>query len=322
MAKTAKKAKAKAEDRGQKAAEKTEAGGRKSAGGNGQAVEKPKKGGTEKEVKPEAIIPEVLPKGALTGASAPDRMAIMVRHEGDVQALQLIESSIQRDIQLSGKLDKAGAMVGIKIGLALQAGKSLLRHGEYEGWVCCKFGEAFSERKAQYFSKLASAFLTSKEGATLAIPKASEAGNWLVVADEGSALQTSVADFVGDLTLGELLDKHGVRPVKSKGGWRPAEWLVAQYQSEHETLKNKAFDVWPKEDQEAFRIWQEKQVAGDDAATRRMAAEATWHGLRVTLSDHGLGRKTWALIPKDQLVETHAIMSEVLKGVSKAIKEA
>lgn len=287
-------------------------------GGNSKAQAQSAAKATAKNQEP--LDPEVLPRCAAAGAADPERFGI-VKHAEDFSALERIEASIQRDIALSGKLDKAGAMVGIKIGLALQAGKSLLKHGEFESWVSCKFGSAFSERKAQYFSKLASAFLRSSEGAALAMPKASEAGNWLVVADEGSALQASVAAFVGDLTLGELLDKHGVRPAKAKGGWRPAEWLVAQYQGEHEHLKNRAFDIWSKEDQDAFRLWQEKQVAGDDAAARRMAAEATWHGLRATLADHGLGRKTWALIPREQLEETHAILGEVYKGIGKSLKE-
>ncbi len=96
---------------------------------------------------------------------------------------------------------------------------------------------------------------------------------------------------------------------------------MSQYQGEHNHLKNKTFDVWPKEDQEAFKLWQEKQVDGDDAAGRRMAAEGTWHGMRATLSDHGIGRKTWKLIPENQLDETRDILRQVLKDMDKARKE-
>jgi len=277
-------------------------------------------GNQVKKAETSPIDPEILPKEATAAAAAQDRMGIMKRAE-DFSSLERIEASIQRDIGLSGKLDKAGAMVGIKIGLALQSAKALLRHGEYEGWVSSKFGDAFSERKAQYFAKLASAFLRSTESAALALPAPRDAGNWLVVADDGSQLQGCVEKFVGDLTIGELLDKHGVRPAKTKGGWRPAEWLVSQYQGEHEHLKNKAFDVWPKEDQEAFKKWQENQVDGDDAASRRMAAEGTWHNMRATLSDHGIGRKTWKLIPESQIDETRDILRQVLKDMDKARKE-
>jgi hypothetical protein len=244
----------------------------------------------------------------------------IVRRTGDLDALERIEASVLRDIQLSGKLDKAGAMVGIKIGLALQSAKSLLKHGEYEGWVASRFGEVFSQRRAQYYAKLAASFMRSAEGGTLALPAPRDAGNWLVVADEGSPLQTAVSTFVGDMTIGELLDKHGVRPTKSKGGWRPAEWLVKQYQDENPHLANKVFDVWPKEDQEKFRLWQDKQVDGDDAAARRMAAEGTWHGIRTQLSDHGIARKSFALLPADQIAQTRDIVALVLKELHKAIK--
>jgi hypothetical protein len=261
------------------------------------------------------VEPEVLPP---PGSEKDPHM--LVKRVQDFSSLERLEASIQRDIQLSGKLDKAGAMVGIKIGLALQSAKSLLRHGEYEGWVASRFGNVFSERRAQYYAKLAASFMRSEVGGALAMPKPQDAGNWLVVADEGSQLQAAVAAFVGDLTIGELLDKHGVRPAKSKGGWRPAEWLVRQYQDENPHLANKVFDVWPKEDQEKFRLWQDKQVDGDDAAARRMAAEGTWHGIRTQLSDHGIARKSFALLPADQIAQTRDIVALVLKELHKAIK--
>jgi hypothetical protein len=268
--------------------------------------------------KPAAMViePEVVGRED----SGAGHVGMLVRRAEDLPALERLEASVQRDIQLSQKVDKAGAMVGIKIGLALESAKALLRHGEYEGWIKSRFGDVFSERKAQYFAKLAKAFLRSDQGATLTLPPPRDAGNWLVVADDGSALQMAVGEFVGDCTIGELLDKHGVRPTKTRGGWRPAEWLVKQYQDEHPHLANKVFDVWPKEDQEKFRVWQEKQLEGDDTAARRMAAEGTWHGIRAQLSDHGLGRKSYALLPGDQLEQTRDIIALVYKEINKALK--
>ena len=116
------------------------------------------------------------------------------------------------------RLDKAGAMVAIKIGLALRSAKDLLRHGEYGPRVRSRFGNVFSERKGQYYLKLAKAFLQSEAGAALLMPPPSEAGNWLVLADDGSQLHASVDAFVGDMTIAELLDKYGVRP-QTKGGY-------------------------------------------------------------------------------------------------------
>jgi hypothetical protein len=261
------------------------------------------------------LDPEVL-KGKDDGG---EQFALTRRPE-DGEALERLETSIIRDIQISQKVDKAGAMVGIKIGLALESAKALLRHGEYEGWVGSRFGEVFGSRKAQYFAKLAKAFLRSDQGAALALPPPRDAGNWLVVADDGSALQMAVSDFVGDLTIGELLDKHNVRPTKTRGGWRPAEWLVNQYQQENPHLANKVFDLWPKEDQEKFRIWQEQQVGGDETAARRMAAEGTWHTIRGLLSDHGIARKSYALLPAAQLEQTRDIIALVNKDIGRAMR--
>ena len=130
----------------------------------------------------------------------------------------------------------------------------------------------------------------------------------------------AVSDFVGDLTIGELLDKHNVRPTKTRGGWRPAEWLVTQYQQENPHLANKVFDLWPKEDQDKFRIWQEQQVGGDETAARRMAAEGTWHTIRGMLSDHGIARKSYALLPEAQLEQTRDIIALVNKDIGRAMR--
>lgn len=262
------------------------------------------------------LEPEVLPPAA----RQPERAALAVKRQEDAGALDQLEACIRRDIQLSGKLDKAGAMVAIRLGLALQWGKALLRHGEYQDWVRARFGDVFSERKAQYYSNLAAKFLESPEASTINIPAPAEMGNWLVVADDGSQLQTCVESFVGDCTIAELLDKHGVRPFKAKGGWRPAVWLVRQYQDDHAHLKGRPFETWPKADRDAFAVWQEKQAAGDNTFARRVAAESTWHGMRATLADHGMGRKTWMLIPRDHLAETRDIMAAVLRDIDKALR--
>ncbi len=277
------------------------------------------KGKVKNEVTVPAEVPEVLPP---TTESVTPQPTSIVKREKDNESLARLEMSIQRDIQLSSRLDKAGAMVAIKIGLALESAKALLKHGEYGGWMRSRFGDVFSERKGQYYAKLAKAFLQSEAGAQLLLPAPSEAGNWLVLADDGSALHASVDAFVGDMTIAELLDKHGVRPAKTKGGYRPAAWLVTQYQGEHPHLKNKAFDLWSKEDREEFMKWQAAQVDGDDAVARRMAAESTWMNVRTTLADHGLGRKTYALLPQEQLIETYELLAQVCRALKKATEEA
>ena len=249
----------------------------------------------------------------------PEEKHQFLKHPNDETSLCTIESSIMRDIQLSAKLDKAGAMVSVKIGLALIAGKAMLRHGQYDSWVSSKFGSVFSDRKARYYSKLADVFLTSTEGGKLLIPPPREAGNWLVVSDEGSQLQQSVEAFVGDMTFAELLDKHRIKPAKQKGGWRPAAWLVKQYQEEEPHLANRPYEVWTQEDKEAFKVWQEKQIDMDDSAAERMAAEGTWHKIRELLSEHGIGRKSWAMLPKEEQSDMHDILVSVARDIKKVL---
>ena len=284
--------------------------------GKATKTKTPAKAATKKVTpeKADVIEPDVLPR-----EDAPTAL-ILTKRDDDTPALHQLEASIQRDIQLSSKLDKAGAMVSVKIGLALQSAKSLLRHGEYEGWVGSRFGDLFSRRRAQYCAKLATSFLRSDEGAMLTLPAPRDAGNWLVVADEGSQLQGAVETFVGDMTMGELLDKHGVRPTRGRGGWRPAAWLVAQFQAENPHLQNKVFDVWSQEDQGKFKAWQETQVDGNDAAARRMAAESAWHGIRMQLADHGITRKSYTLLSAVQIEETREILALVGKEISKVLK--
>jgi len=52
-----------------------------------------------------------------------------------------------------------------------------------------------------------------------------------------------------------------------------------------------------------------------------MAAEGTWQNVRALLADHGLGRKTYALIPREQLAETRDLLAQVFRALDKALKE-
>jgi len=266
--------------------------------------------------KPEKKAPEpveVLPPEKDDGLS-------ILKHPNDAAALNIVETSIKRDIQMAAVADKAGAMLGIKIGLALNAAKMILRHGQFENWVSTKFGSAFGERKARYYYKMGQVFISSAESGTLQLPAPREAGQWLVVSNEGSELQKAVEAFVGDMTFAELLDKHKVRPFKQKGGWRPAEWLLIQYQQENPRLKNKPFEVWSQEDKDAFKAWQEKQVEADESARERMAAEGTWGKIRAELLEHGLDRKSWKFLLPKEIEETRDTLAGVLKAMSAANK--
>ena len=247
--------------------------------------------------------------------------AVILRHKGDVGALDMLASSIKRDINTVSKLEKLSAMGSIKIGLALNAAKAIIRHGGYEGWVEKEFGDTFSKRKAGYFSKLARVFTVSEESKRLALPSPREAGSWLVATDEGSQLAESVSAFVGDMTFAELLDKHGVKAVKKNGGWKPPAYYIDKYSKEHAHLHGLEFDAWGVGDKETFKAWYAEEAEGDSDEGLRLTAEGTWHTLKERLLEHGLQRKSYALLSDSQKAEVHEVLAEVCKAMGKTLKK-
>ena len=280
----------------------------------------PKAQKTTTEVTPEIVnIKQTIPPKKTEKKEADDATQI-VRHSGDMTSLETLQSSIKRDLMIAGRLDKASAMVGVKIGLALNAAKDMLKHGAYEPWVGFQFGSDFGSRKAQYFSKLAKVFV-SESKTSLALPAPRETGNWLIQHDEGSDLATAVSTFVGDLSLAELLDKHKIKAVKKTGGFRPSETMLNRYLQDHNELLGIPFDAWNKEQRDAFRKWADENNDGNSAEARAMAAEGAWHIIRKSLQEHGIDRKSWPLLTRDTLQESYDMLTSVAKLLGKAIKE-
>ena len=243
-----------------------------------------------------------------------------LRRSSDSSSLQAIEMSIRRDLEDSRKLDKAAAFVGVRLGIALQAGKALVQHGLFENWVDGSF-EGFSLRQAQYFLKLGKVFL-NEQGNALQLPQAGEVGNYLVKASDSSKLGEAVFAFVGNKSLPELMDHYGIKAKSSNpGGFRPAVYMLARYQSEHKELAKIPFEQWTAEQQAAFREWQNKEVsqsAGNDA--QRVASEAMWASIMARLADHGLTRRSYVYLTKIQLEQTRDVLSQVSKELNKALK--
>lgn len=275
--------------------------------------------------KPAEVVPEII--GADTAqppAKAKKEKPVIpesqiVKHAGDMLPLEMLQSSIKRDLLIAGRLEKASAMVSIKVGLALNAGKDMLRHGEYEPWLESQFGGDFGSRKAQYYSKLAKIFVAENR-ANLALPAPKETGNWLAVRDEGSDLAIAVSEFVGDLSLAELLDKHKIKAVKKTGGYRPSETMLNRFLQDHKTLTGIPFDAWTEEQRNEFRKWADEHNEGDSTEARAMAAEGAWHVIRKSLLDHGVDRKTWMLLGRETLQQSYDILSDVAKILGKALK--
>lgn len=269
-------------------------------------------------VETEAVDAEVLPKES--GIENPEpRHGVVMRKEEFRPALANLEMSLRNDILKQKNFDKASAMMTIKIGLGLQFAKGIIKHGDYEAWVEVTFGEVFSKRNAQYATKLARKFLLSEHGATLELPAPQEGGNYLIVANENSdnALFRSVQSFVGDKSLPDLYAEHGIKASKPQtpGGWRPATRLLEAYQLENAHLRNKDFEIWSKDDKDAFKEWQSKQLEMDDSIGESLVAEGAWAGICRCLTKHGLEDKTYAHLTDHKRSEISDLLSMIAKNM-------
>ena len=262
----------------------------------------------------EEVQGEIMPGAIETAADVP-----ILRRKGDVVSLDMIEASIRRDILIAARLDKASAMVCIKIGLALDAAKKMLRSGAYGQWVGYKFGEEFGMRKAQYFQKLAVAFMAENQ-ARIALPSPQETGNWLAVRDEGSDLAQAVGDFVGDLSVSELMVKHKIKVGKKAGGFNPSSTMLNRYYQDHPEMAKIPVAEWTAEQRRAYQAWADEHSGGDSAEAREMAAEGAWHAIRQSLEEHGMSRASWKFLSHKSLQDVAEVLKEVLADIQKALK--
>jgi len=276
-------------------------------------AKKPAKNPAKKpEAKREVLEPEVISKDE--GSKA---FQVSLRNNTYVGPLASVESCIKRDIDLMSRHEQAAAMVSIRIGLGLVAAKEMVKSKTYGAWLDNTFGESFSKRKAQYCSKLAKVFLDSDESKTLVMPETQEKGNWLIMRDDGSDLADSVSNFIGDQTLAELYDKYKIKPTSTKGGFRPASWLLKIYVEEHPELKNRPFDIWAQSEKEKYVEWQGKHTEGDNTASKRLAAEQSFEGIRLMVSNHCLTRKSHSLIDKSQAQVIYDVLTDAAAEIKK-----
>jgi hypothetical protein len=259
-----------------------------------------------------ALRPEVLPPE--TAAEA------ILKHPGDETKLRDIELCIDRSLAQSKKLSLASTFTLVVTGLALSAAKSIMRHGRYEIWVDTRF-EGFSKRQAQYICKLSEAFLR-ETGGTVQLPAQSDRGDFLMRADQDRGqFAEAIRSFIGNMTMAELLDKYRIKPKKDKGGYRPSNYLVAIYQSEHAHLQHKPFEVWPESDQTDFMEWRTRQVADDNGLAIIEAAESTWTTIRNTLTVEGISNKSFSVLPRAHIEDLYDIVELVAKNLKDALKK-
>lgn len=265
-----------------------------------------------------ALTPEIMPKEEM--AVLPTDIAQIVRYKCDEQVLNSIESSVRRDIQLASKVDKAGAMLAIKIGLALNEADRIIATGFFEAWMSQKFGDIFSTRRGYYYRKLAKKFQHTEQYKGLLLPEKGELGNWLAVSDEQSELGAAVSLFVGDMSINELMDRHGVKS-KLKGGERVSDRDMEAFVRDYPELRGKPFETWADADKEQFRVWRSQQMNDQTDFHKRTTTEAFWSKTVVDLVSRGLGEKTWRICDDNilknlykALGDLHEELAVVLKG--------
>lgn len=267
---------------------------------------KPGKKSTEVAVRAEVLPPE-------TPAES------LLRHAGDEASLSNIKLCIERGLATSRKLAVADTFTSVGVGLALRAAKGMIKAGMYEKWVETEFPN-FSERQAQYYSKLGDVFLRETDASRLALPPAKEVGTFLMRADEmTSPFAVAVRQFVGDMNMAELLDKYRIKPKKAKGGYKPGNYMIARYQAEQPSLANKPYEVWSDQDKAAFQEWSAKEIEGDGGAQTIVAAEGVWTNLNTMLIEHGMKRKSYAVLTKKQLMDIKETLASVNKNVGAAL---
>jgi hypothetical protein len=131
----------------------------------------------------------------------------------------------------------------------------------------------------------------------------------------------AIRSFIGNMTMAELLDKYRIKPKKDKGGYRPSNYLVAIYQSEHAHLQHKPFEVWPESDQTDFMEWRTRQVADDNGLAIIEAAESTWTTIRNTLTVEGISNKSFSVLPRAHIEDLYDIVELVAKNLKDALKK-
>ena len=265
----------------------------------------------------EVLEGEIIPKSA--GIIRFNR-----KNGGDARSLASIETAIREDMRSALTLDRLSALISLRLGIALNTVESLLDEG-YHAWVAYKFSDAFSRRKSFYCKKLAEAFRESEAGSALQLPAFRDRGDWLAKSDKDSPLGLAALEFIGDLTLTELMEKHGVLIKKEKKLWEPDENYVDLYtqEEEHRHLRGTPYTEWPDEEKFEFRQWFDRERAKDvgDERTRASAATGKWGALRVELIEHGLERRSWALLPSAEMKETRELLADILHEMDCAMKE-
>ena len=259
----------------------------------------------------EVLDPEVIGRG--------EEVKIELRKQSYIAPLQNLVSCIQFDAGQMKKHEQAAGYIKTRIGLALIAAKEMVKPKTFGSWMEANFSGKLSVRSGQICMQIAKTYISSEAAEKLMLPKAEESGSWLVERNEVSPLGSSIYEFIGGRTLGDLYDDCGIKSNKTggKGGYRPASWLLKNYRAEHKHLENMPFDIWPEAERKKYIEWQDMQTASDNTANKRLAAEQSFEGIRLQVSNHCLTRKTHALIDRDQAQIIYDVLTEAAADIKK-----
>lgn len=136
-------------------------------------------------------------------------IACLRRYE-DRDLLQQVADTIETNLI---QLERNAAYIGLRVGVCLEIAKQLIKHGEFQGWYKAAF-YAWEERQLRYYHSLGKEFLKQHKDL---LPHATSNRKLLTAEDVDPEviiprnLETPAKEFIGDHTLADLLDEHGIK---------------------------------------------------------------------------------------------------------------
>ena len=198
----------------------------------------------------ESVESAKVTSGSLLKKAGPQIDPAFARDKESVPLLQGVTDTIR---ELLDTLDRGAAQIGLRVGICLEVAKQLVKHGEFEDWQMAVFGGDWDERHLQRFHALGKTFLQKYRHL---LPNAKSDRKLLSAGDIEPEtiippnLEGPAREFVGEKTLADLLDEHGIkkRPTgKPRGGDHGGGAAMAAKALTPEDVKREAArSEWPE----------------------------------------------------------------------------
>lgn len=147
-----------------------------------------------------------------------------------------------------------------------------------------------------------------------------EAGDSKDASPKARKVEQLAFDFVGEDTLTDLLDKHGIKVKGKKGGDNQLQkWL----REHHPKLVGSAVRDLPKDIKAEWMKFLEAQYAGDsdDPDTLRIMAETHWNVIYAGLFEHGIDKRDWTHLNRKDLERLHGVLVDLKRLIGEALKK-